>query len=228
MAVAAGRAHGAFMDIIRFMAADAGIGQFLLGQRSGMACRALGSGVLATQHETGSGMVEARLFPVGGVMAGRTVGTQGRFMGIILAVAGHARRRCIAEFRRLGMAGRADHGLVRTGQIEIGLFVLECLRIELDDSCRTAFVIGMAGLAFLFSCLAVKALSCPDIGGDILVTDSALGALRRFFEGLMAGRTGRFRFGMRGDDLPGHQDLLEIAGLHCAASQQAEQQREPV
>ena len=212
MAVAAGWTHGAFMDIIRLVAADAGIGKFLLGQRSGMAGRALGRGMLAAQDEPGAGMVKACLFPVGGIVAACTIGTQSGFMGIILAVAGHAGRRRIAEFRRFDMACRADHGFVRTGQIEIGLFVFECLDIELDDPCRAAFMIGVAGFALLLSCLAVKALPCADIGGDILMTASAQGALRRFLEGLMAGRTGRFRFGMCGDDFTRHQYLLEIAG----------------
>ena len=212
MAVAAGRAHGAFMDIIRPVAADASVGQLLLSQRPGMAGTALGGGMLATQDETRSGMVKTCLFPVSGIVAARTVGTQCSFMRILLAVAGHARRGCIAEFRRLCMACRTDRSLVRAGQIEIGLVMPERLGVELDNLCCTAFVIGVTGFALLPARLSVKALPCPDIGGDILMTASAQGALRCFLEGLMAGRTGRFRFGMRGDDFTGHQHLLQIAG----------------
>lgn len=112
------------------------------------------------------------------------------------------------------MAAFALHGSVRAFEFKVREFVIECLRIELNDVSLAPLVIRMAVLALDFSdvrALAVKTLPCADVFGNILVTIEAEPSLAFFGKGLMTALALLFEFGMTFDDVARHNELLKQA-----------------
>lgn len=103
------------------------------------------------------------------------------FMRLVFLVAGNALALRFPEFLLRLMAAIAGERLVRAFQIEIGEFVGERFLVELHYIGVSAFVIGVAVLAFGIDRIGtppVQAAFLLTIGCDILVASHAQPLLR--------------------------------------------------
>jgi len=169
--------------------------------------------VTAGQRKLGLGVIVALDFaPAVGVVAGRALAPEPPAVGFVLAVAVHARGGCLAEFFLLLVATVALRERVLALQLEIGESVIECGRVEPHDIGIAALMIGVTMPAFVGRNVGPHSVQTAfglDVRCDFLVAGSAqivLGLGRK--RGMAVGAT-LLEFGMRLDQLAGHDELLE-------------------
>lgn len=98
-----------------------------------------------------------------------------------------------------------------TQQREIGLRVVEIVRIQYDDIRVSSFMFGMAGTAFYFIKPAMKSLMLLDIRFHVLMTVLTQSGLRFLVKVNMAFLAIALEFGVSLDDFTGHQCNLTRA-----------------
>lgn len=185
----------------------------LVFSRRDMAFAALHVQMLALEREMGlfNRVIELCLFPGTLVMAGFAVGAQTAPVLVILVMAVVAGGRRFAILFVLLVAIRALYlflVLVRAQQQEIGLAVIEFLRIKYDYLRISAFVFSVAGAAYFFIKPAVVSLVILYIRFHVLVAICTQAALRFLVETNVAMRAFRLEFGVTLDHFARHQRNL--------------------
>lgn len=161
-------------------------------------------------------VIEPDVFPRAvGVAIG--AGSAGFFLVLVVfPMAAVTIRRSLTIFRLGFMTGLALDFLrvsVRTPQRKIRLLVVERLLCDGGNVLRSAFVLGVAFLAFaLLLKPAVRAVLLLDILSYVFVAIEAEGYLRRLVEALVALGAIFFPLGMACDHLAWHQSRFDIVG----------------
>jgi len=186
-----------------------------------MACRAGRQRVLVAQREAGPAVIESCASPAGRLVAIAAVRAKPALVWLGRTGAVHAARLRFPAFLAAYVAGVAVNRCMSALQFEVGARVIECGPRELHDIGVPPEVFRVAGLALRLVDLrqaTVETAPGSDIGTHVLVAVHAQRALARAVRTVMALRAVLLELGVRGTDLPRHQQGLERGGLCVRAA----------
>lgn len=121
----------------------------------------------------------------------------------------------VAERYARRMALYALQSQMRSCESEIGPAMIEYARLQIDDVCVTAFVVRMAGRAFVLARgaeTAVETVAVFTIGSDLFVAADAQRSRCAVGRRIVATLAVTLEFGVAFDDPPRHKQLFEAAG----------------
>ncbi len=217
----------ALVHVIGQMAADT-LCRGALIALSSMAGRAGDLAVLIGESEAGLVVIEIRLLPGSGLVAGSAISTEGATVRIVLAMTVDAARGRFTVRGAGTMACNALEGDMRVLQGEIGEVVGEARLAELVDVGVAAEVLRMAATALTGRGLlhsSVVAGLRPDVSSGVLVTVQAQGGLTVAIRTVVTVAALTFELGVRLADGTGHDELLD-RGRACGRNEERGEQHE--
>ena len=125
------------------------------------------------------------------------------------------------------MAAFAFALLMRAKQFEVSAGMVKFFLVERRDVGRTSLVIGMAIATVVVVQAAMQARFAADVAGNILMAVETQLALRRLVETLVALLAFLLVLGMPGNDLAGHQHLLDTLCQRASGQQHGRPEEEP-
>src|SRR5207253_4908114 len=171
--------------------------------------------VLSSQGECRGLVIEASALPGLLPVAVGTRLAQATVVGIYRLVTGDAGRRRVAVLRLRGVALDARHPLVRAFEAEVGDGMVEDLAIQQHDIDIPALMVRVTVPAFgalHVPAAAMEPAARGQVGGDLVVTVQAEGALSGLVKRLVAARALLLILGVALDERAGHEELLHVDG----------------
>ncbi len=208
--------------------AGVAVGGDILPALVGVTARAADFLVIPFELEFRLLVIKTILAPARFVMTVLTFLSQITFVGIAFLVTVNALAAGIAIFLFRLMAAYAAHLGMITLEWEVGLAVVEELRIQMDDFRASALVVGVTTAALGGGQLgteAVVSLFLVEIGSDFLMAIETEIPLRVLLEAGMALLALILVFGMPLDHSTGHHQALERRG-HNGRSPKTQGQKE--